>query len=43
MKSRAPEEADISPYVRQATEGQKAADKNHPQVVFVALDGRTVS
>ena len=30
MKSRAPGEADISPYVRQATEGQRAADKKPP-------------
>ncbi len=42
MKSRAPGEADISPYVRQATEGQRAADKTTRRWFF-ALDGRTVS
>ncbi len=36
MKSRAPEEADISPYVRQATEGQKAADKKPPAGGFLS-------
>ncbi len=36
MKSRAPGEADFSPYARQATEGQSAADKKPPAGGFLS-------